>query len=1158
MKKLIFLFLSLAIFAIPKEVLAYQQTEAVCYSQCAAHKFVWKGDFCMDLFTNQCSISSKDALKNTLKLIKDTAQAMATGELSMIVDVTEVFKAMFICKPLIDDCIVPQLNDCQNTCHNISQTYYAPNLYVGNQYGSTMYQNIYYDENNHQLTFKVTNNGGYAWDIDVTASWGHTPNRDKIVSGGGTLFTEKIPELIFFGARIGSPKTPGDYVTDFLINQSNFSGFLSRFKSDANNHYIPPAWYKTIPFTAPAGEYTKVTLNVDQNQMIPESSEDDNMTIYEIDNLPTPVSLSVENLTYRRTNPTSLTQYLVSFDLKNSGEESGNAHVKWYEGNYETGKTPIHEQTMVVQGLNKISFDYTLNVDVSNGGDSCNYSQKYTLVVFDDDGFIKTRHEFSIPKYAGSINGKVEDLLGKKVVGAKVSTSTGQEAIVNDSGYYHIKGIPTLGKITVTATHHDFSQIVTKDVEIKFSDSKDKCQIEGLTQNGINFVLKDQDVIFTVTIKDTSGNPVTAQVLASNSNWRFNETVNGTGPLSGMQPGKYMFTISAPGYKTISQDVNAVPNDQSLEFILEKLNGRSDDTGLHLITPKLLWKKTLGTGEKIIGNTTGTKNGKLLVASVADNKAKTRSLFFLDLLTGKQIKETSVPYSVEEQRYVGLDASYDGGTVGLFVNPGMGANQEGIMKIFDAQGSEIGNTTFDKKLAIAMDVSPDGFYLCPHLLINKGLHKYSKFETQGIGDDDFKRNPAVCGDYFLRNNNWITSCKDGLCEQTLAKKQVRVIGKLDENANSTMIDSTNDDNTVVVRTYKKLYYFGKPSWNKELKSDSDYKSVSVSPGGMYTIVTEGSGSDALLKLKIFGNTGGDKTPDFPYKDVKFVYANDKGLFFASIVLNRVSFYQIGEYSNEYHPESITPTISPEWTDGLSYYSYGQFRPAGLKAFFNLDPGLIYRADKSLSFSMTDLVTNSSLGTLSITKDSLFSIDNSKHPILLKGQMTADFNSPATVYAIKFNRFDMGLFQTKLDQFIAGNLSGNEYFVVKNIHTKFTLNNLPNTFNVIVDNGQVSLTTDKSEKIINSGKQISIDANNKITESFYFGSKIYFILVLILIIVGFFLLFIYRKTKTGGKILHFLKLFLLWILKTFKNLYRLLCLIFNKLNINIHQTKKKKS
>ena len=269
--------------------------------------------------------------------------------------------------------------------------------------------------------------------------------------------------------------------------------------------------------------------------------------------------------------------------------------------------------------------------------------------------------------------------------------------------------------------------------------------------------------------------------------------------------------------------------------------------------------------------------------------------------------------------------------------------------------------------------------------------------------------------------------------------------------------------------------------------------------------------------------------------MKFVYANDKGLFFASIVLNRISFYQVGQFQNEYKPEAVTPTTSPEWTDGISYYSYNEFRPAGLKAFFNLDPGLIYRADKSISFSLSDLSTNSSLGTLSITKDSLFSIDNSQHPVLLKGQMTANFNSPATVYAIKFDRFEMPLFQTKLDQFIAGNLPTDEYFIVKNIHTKFSVRNNPNEIKVAVDSGKVQVLGEKIDKTIDANKQVTIDAKNEVQETIHLGARGYLFLGLIVFLAAGVLFFIFRNTKVCKKILHLLKTIAAWKWKTFKKI-----------------------
>lgn len=1137
MKKLaFFLLFFLLILTFPKQTLAYQQTDAICYSQCAAYKFYWKGDFCWDLFMNQCSIDKKDMIKNAISLVKDTVKAMVTGKLMTIVDISEVFKAAFICKPLID-CIVPQLNACESTCKDISQTYYAPNLSVGNPYGSIAYQNVYYDENRHQLVFKVTNNGGYAWDIDVTASWGHTRNRDKIVSGGGTLFTEKIPELLFFGARVGSPKTPGDYVTDFLINESNFSGFLKKYKSDANNHYIPPAWYKTVPFTAPDDEYTKVILNVDQNQMIPESSEGDNTYILEIDKLPTPASLSVENLTFKRTDPNSLTRYIVDFELKNNGEESGNAHVKWYLGKYETGKTSFHEQEMVVLGKDKVNFSHIFDVDVSSGGDSCNRSQKYTLMVFDDEGFIKTTHEFYIPLYAGSISGQVEDLFGKNVVGATVTASTGQTATVDKYGYYHIKGIPTLGKVTVTATHPEYSRTETKEVEIKFDDSKDKCHIEGLTQSSVNFILKDQDVMFNVIVKDGLGNFVQSHVLASNKDWRFEQNVNGQTPMPGMQPGEYFFTISAAGYKTIGQTINAVPNDQSLEFTLEKLNGRPTDGGLSIHEPRLLWQ--MERGVEILSQITATKDGKEIILYTTRNKADSGKLYFLNLETGNNIKTVSSTISTKGQSQACLDTSYDGNTTALYVHAGgfgMAQDTRNVVKLFNNQGNEFGMTDFQSGGGVSeCDVSPDGFYILPERLINKGLYVYTRHDLFGIKDSEESVSYSSNGNlHFTSANNIVGSCpKIGQCVHTINNTVVINIGKL-EGGRIFKIDSNQDASKIGIITIDKAYLFfnGSKSWEKDIKIYGDQADISVSPGGKYVIYSTTLPSQPYRTIKIFTDNNLDKTPtNLPHagrEDVLFVHANDKGIYFLTNYHKTLKLYKVGSYSTDYNAQT-QPTVTPETdTSGLSYYSDGNYYPANVRNFAGLEDGAIYIANRNINLDM-----GSQNGSLFILEGTIFSIDANRRPILLKGQMTANFTSPAIIYAIKFDRFEMNLFQTKLNQFRSGTLPSDEYFVIKNIHTKFTLKNYPNAFNVAVDNGQVNVLAGKTEKVINSGKQISIDASNKIRESIYINFKTFAIIVGVLILIFSAVLFKYRNTKTGKKIIEVLKKIAILIWKYFK-------------------------
>jgi len=1137
MTKLFLVLLSLVFLLLPKDILAYQQTESVCYSQCLAYRFVWQGTYCYDVFADNCVEDNGNTIIKTIKFLKSVYDVVKSGD-----NIDIPFKAMFVCKPLIESCIVPNQENCNQICQQ-NQFVYAPDLSVGHPESS--FRGVYYDEKTKQLYFKLVNNGmGYAWDIDIEATSGHTPNRDGIINNNQQLFKEKVEHLIYFGARNGPPKSFSDTVGDFLIEESLNGQYLHDFKSwvvdsldlhsDSKNYNVPNYWIKAVPFTPTAGELNRVTLKVDPGQVIPEVWEQNNTFTLDIDLRPTPARYSIQTLTQHIVEGT-LNSFLVNFLVKNTGEESGNASVKIYEGKYQEGKTPIYQTEENISGLSERNFETTINVDLtSESNPYCGKYKEYTIVVIDEEGN-KTERSFSLPIYLGSINGRVENLFGKPVIGAKITASTGQETQSGEHGYYHLKGIISLGKVTITVTHPEFSKTESKDIEFKYANEFDACKEGNLLFNSVNFVLKDQDVLFTIIIKDPAGNPVTANVLVFNSDWRFNETINGTGPLPGMQPGKYKFVISAAGYKTISQDINAVPSNQHLEFTLEKLNGRADDNSLRLITPKLLWKKTLGAAERIVSNMSDSKNGKLIVAYALDNKAKNSNLYFLDLITGREIKEASVPYGLGNQGSVRLDTSYDGGVVGLNVNLGINNDNERIMKIFDSSGNEIGSTTLTKGeggWATSMDVSPDGFYLCTYLLLDKGLHRYTRYETEGKGDDDFKRNPATCPDYFLRNNNRVTSCNEGLCEKTISNQQIRVIGDITEGSSSTstLFDSTFNDQTVVVRTFKKIYYFGGSSWSKELESDNMYKSVAVSPGGMYTIVTGNYGSDALLKLKIFGNTGGDKTPDFPYKDVKFVFANDKGLFFASVVLNRIEFYQVGEYQTDYNPQTQASPTPETLTSGLYRFANGSFNPAGNISFDNLVEGDIYMAGQNINFDM-----GGANGSLHLLNGTYFSVDQNRHPILLKGQLTAEFSSPSTVYAIKFDRFSMDLFKLKLAQFIAGTLAEDEYFIVQNIHTKFTLKNEPSIFNVSVENGQVKVLANKTENVVNSGKQITIDASNNIKESVYISFKIYAVLVLVILSAASILLFIYRKTPAGSKILHTLKAVAVWKMKMLKKL-----------------------
>lgn len=1111
-------------------VWAYPQNSEVCYSQCAAYKFVWQGDYCWDMFQQNCSMGKGASIKKAISLAKDAADAARKGSISSF-SVDTVFTAWFVCKPMIENCIAPQLASCRSTC-NYDQYYFAPDLSVGSPYANFYYHGVIYNDRDKTLTFKVVNSGkGYAWDIEAEASWGHTRNRDGQVSRGGELFKEVIPELIYAGARNGPPKTAGDIVVDFLIDESNFAEYLQDFKSDADNYDVPPVWYKTIPFTPPEGELTKIFFNVDPSQMIPERNEDNNSFVLVIDKLPTPARFEIEDFRHQLVDGT-MTDFMIDFRVNNTGEENGQARVRIFEGEYSSSKNPVYESTQVVQGLNRFNFGTIININPT-AGDYCGRSKKYTILVDDEEGK-RTEREFSLPVYVGSINGRVEDLFGKPVEGAVVSTSTGESTTVNKYGSYHLKGITNLGQVEVSAIHPEYSQVAREQVEMSLADTANPCDEGKLTFNRVNLVLKDQEVMFRVKVSDGWGNPINADVLATNADWRFETRVEGEGPLPGMQPGEYQFTIAAPGYKTVSQNVSAVPNDATLEFVLEPLNGRPTDGGLTIHEPQLLWQMDLG--EEILANMTATKDGSAVMMYTHRSRPDTGKLYFLDLNSGNQRAVVNT-FATGGNAQTSLDTSYDGGTTALLVhvNKTKQAERANKLLLFDSQGGSIGQTDLNpQKSGSLCEVSPDGFWVYPFQLLNKGLYRYSLREIMGeeYGNADMTYS-AGSGFHWTNANNKVAGCSEGggQCVETLNKNVVVSLGEIEGVSRQT--DSSQDGSKIAMITDKKAYLFGggEKIWEKEVDVHGDSGGISVSQGGKMVIYSTVNEGEPHRSIKIFSDSNVDKTPPGSQmgrsEDVVLVHANDTGIYYAATDRKELKFYRVGSYSIEYRPQSPPPTSAPPvYVHGLSYWNNGVWNGVGGVVYYQLLPYKIYLANQTVRFDMYE-----PYGTLRIQEGTLFGVDVHHHPIVLKGQITAEFNSPARVYAIKFDRFDMDLFAQKLELMAGGNLDEDEYVEIKNIHTKWEVENRENLIRVAVADGEVQVEGGELDRVVGEGRQIEIDEHNQVSESVYVTAGMVGKVVGAVMVMAGGVLVYYRKTKIGRMIIGGLKKVGWWMGRT---------------------------
>jgi hypothetical protein len=1122
-------------YSFPSSSFAYEQTEGICYSQCLAYKFIWRGDYCYDLFTQQCSISPGEAAIKMVVILKDVVQSVILGTPKMTIDIGQVFKAWLVCKPLIENCLVPRMKSCEDTC-KVEPLYYAPDFAVGNYRDKP---SIYYDKKNKKLQFRVINVGdAYAWDIDVAASYGWTRGMkgvDDEIDNFQTLFEEKIDQLIFQGARNGPPKNLSDYIKDFLIDESRFSKWLQEYKSDAKNYNVPTEWIKTIPFEPKEDALNRIVLKVNYNNTIPERDWNSNELVYDIDLRPNPPETVIEEI-QTELYQTYLKKFQVSLLLKNYGDLTDEVLLQFREGTTE-GEGGLFYEREIVEPLHNTTneqgqwFNYLIDVN-PEGVDYCGVNKKYQIEMTDYLGKKKIK-VFNLPVYFPIVLGRVTNLSGKPVQGAIIKAQTGDQATTNENGFYQLK-VKNLTyfaeKINLTITHPEYSQTQTKELTINKTNNLNPC--ENLIFSDIDFVLKDVDVKFTVEVYDKKTGALLDNVFLVATNLegekvgsRVEKTINGETPLPELQPGKFFFTLSKAGYKTIGQTVNAVPENQVLKFYLEKLSGRPSDESLVLEKPKLLWEVDLGSENFI--DMRVSKNGKLVVFYTSKNQPQTGKLYFFDPFLGPKTKGKRTAVSTISNAgnsLASIDTSYDGSTTALCSNDGktFGKNRgKNWIQLFNASGNPIGN---------------------------KGFYEYTRFDTEGLLDYDRPSQEKVHfgsykGTYFTPDNNVVGSgnenCSVGV-RSIFGNKFLYCLSGVEENIVFT--DSSSDSKTIGTITTNKVYLFksGSKVFENNILTRKDSLIVGVSPGGDYLIYNTYRKTAPYRIFKIYkGNQ--DVTPlsekeqtnlNKKGEDVVYVSANDKGIFYASLYHKKLRFYQVGKYNNEYEEETYPTPIQPFLTFNISVWQDGKFLHLNGIKFSYLSAGTIYRADETTSFSLEN-------GIITLTKDTLFSVDNEGNPVLLKGQMTADFTSPIKIYAIKFDRYDLTFFENKLNQFINHQLPEDEYFLIKNIHTKFIVKNDLGKINVAVEKGEVEVKGKHISEKITSGKQILIDKNNQIKKSIYLGSYFYKVLILVILIVGTVLLFIYKDTKIGKLVIKILRKTVEFIFNLFKKIIQLI-------------------
>ncbi len=894
MKKLtIFFLIPLLFFTQINSASAYEQTEAVCYSQCAAYKFYWKGDACWDFFSMNCGVSKTAFAGKVISMLKEASK---TGAGSPAAAMSAVTKAL-MCGAVASECIAPKLDACESTCEIRPKTY-APNLVADGGWNSA--PGVAYDRSSQKLYFRVGNTGaGYAWNIPIKAEWGSTPDRDGEINSYQSLFAETADELLFMGSRQSAPKGAVDTIKDFLIDESNFTNYLSEFKSDAGQEYIPPVWLKEMDFEPPSGELTVVKLYVDPDDEIPETTEADNIYVYQFDDRPEPARFVVSEAELKLIGQ-DLTKREISAKIQNQGEEEGQVVVEIYTEEKGTFGQVIKQETFELAGGETI--DWLTQIPISFEDDYCIWRKQFFIKVTGPEGGTHSRAVYT-RGYQGNISGFVKNESGQDIVGAKIETSLGLTAETDKRGRYMIQGIKKLGSLTVTASHPDYEIQSSKEVEISIADPTNTlCNAEGLSKR-VDFVLSNNPAQVSFNITDQAGNKIdSAQILAINTDYR-QEIIDDSASLD---IGTYTFRVTASGYLPLEEEIELKSGQQTLDFTLTKLIMRNSDEGFKLIKPKLLWEKDLELGDgHSIERYAASKDGSLLVVyTVKTAEDDLGKLHFINPQTGEIINQVA-PGNSGGNPGLSLDISWDGLTVfyytSILANYSRDPNRRTVLKLYSQTGEEFLSKDFDPGSADGFDLSPDGYYLHPGRLVNRSGHVYTQWETRGKENSTLEERFTPSSiQHFMTDNTIITKCEDEYGSQCRYDLYHNLIQTFADVGQAVSIDSSADGQTVAIQTNKKVFLYknGSLVWEKD-SNNRENPTVSVSPGGQYIAVMSEHSFSSNNALAVYDQKGANLIAEEDMSYTDFVTINEQGIFYVKQPWRdgrgKIQYYQLASY-----------------------------------------------------------------------------------------------------------------------------------------------------------------------------------------------------------------------------------------------------------------------
>ncbi len=846
-KTIIFtLFIFLILFGFLKPVLAessqsksepiyYQQTFDVCYAGCFAWKVYWNQDPIWKYVQDFCTMDTTAAAKTLVKYAFNTVvrQSAEFGP----------FIQSLYCIGAIRLNLEKKLQACSSTCQNSIWAYSADLGVAGENFGT------FYSEDKKKIQIKVFNSGNIyvpTFRVDVYSAFTRDPS-----CGIGEGDWEKI--------------------TSYEVPE------IAPFEIHRNELNVPREHEKLVDWEPVKNACNKIKIVVDPDNRIPEIDEingglgQNNVYTFTVNKLPKPPRYRIKDLFYEFLYD-RLDGVNLSFQVENVGEKNGHPEIEIYR---EYGPKYLYGVKQILIGK-KSSQKVTFKLKNLFRPDEPSYHLNRCLVIKVSDGSAEDIQRVCFDLMSGEVNGKVMDQKGLPVAGAKVYIPGLVSTTTDEDGFYSLKGITEIGKLTVFVSSSKYDYQLSKKIEFKRAENVFQGENRLLFYN-VDFVFIQKPAALKIKCSvpeffyRLNGEYFSYQGVSESSQKE----------LKAISPGEYQIIIQRPGCGSYSQNITLEEGKtKQIDCYLYPLLFYQDDSGINFKAAlNELWAFDKSSDTESLKSAAISPDGSTIYLALSDYKKQSIRVVILND-QGKKLGQIILP---DKKHYddVYFSPSYSGKYV--LIDGYLLLDRSGkIMSRNPKQG-------FNGRGKLSWD----GSFIC----LYDGLYN-SNFEplyTGAFGGPNQKKHTRC---YFNESasfnsmGNIITSCQDkknALCEVSFWDGSQKVIAALPENESPRRASISADNKKILLTAFnhkktsdkdKTVFYLnnGSIAWQKPALTEVD--EVFLSPQGNYSVILEAHGGD--FSVKILDKKGNNLLKDSPnYFDSDFyaVRPTGNGIFY---------------------------------------------------------------------------------------------------------------------------------------------------------------------------------------------------------------------------------------------------------------------------------------